>query len=272
MVRDTKLAIAAFGLLLMTALTLALVVKVFADPKWPVQLEVLSSNPADCTVVRDDSVKFFNNTGVAVIVFRPGVGVGSPPLWQLDIPDGEARSIELTLGHINWEYTVQGVGVLYTGWVRSTDGQPNCGTDPVDPYPYKLTVGWVSKDTSPLPTPIPDFTPIITITVPGIAAVLTGEELIKDAIASSPIHTSLEESFLGIAWCESKYELDAIGAEGELGLFQIKSGWFEAADENVAEWENPYVQARVAWYVYTVNGRFGGTQGWKTCAELSGVY
>lgn len=74
-----------------------------------------------------------------------------------------------------------------------------------------------------------------------------------------------------IAWCESKWSPNAIGDGGNsLGLWQMWTGWFGPAGEDIEGWADALVNARVALYVRQVRGRWGGGGGWS-CAGLWGI-
>lgn len=74
-----------------------------------------------------------------------------------------------------------------------------------------------------------------------------------------------------IAWCESKWSPYAVGDGGNsLGLWQMWTGWFGPAGEDIEGWADPLVSARVALYVRQVRGRWGGGGGWS-CAGLNGI-
>lgn len=76
---------------------------------------------------------------------------------------------------------------------------------------------------------------------------------------------------LAVAWCESKWSPYAVGDGGNsLGAWQLWRGWWAAAGEDLEQWADPLVNARVALYVRSVRGRFGGPGGWS-CAERMGI-
>lgn len=76
---------------------------------------------------------------------------------------------------------------------------------------------------------------------------------------------------LAIIDCESRGNPTAVGDGGNsLGGFQVWSGWFAPAGESRDAWADPHVNARVALYVLTTRGRWGGAGGW-TCADLRGI-
>lgn len=54
-----------------------------------------------------------------------------------------------------------------------------------------------------------------------------------------------------IAWCESRWHADSVGDGGaSLGLWQLWTGWFAYAEEDVEQWADPVVNSRVALAVY----------------------
>jgi len=74
-----------------------------------------------------------------------------------------------------------------------------------------------------------------------------------------------------IAWCESRYRPEAVGDGGNsLGLFQLWYGWFAPAGYSVEQAYDPVTNSRVALYVRTTRGRWGGGGGWS-CAGLNGI-
>jgi hypothetical protein len=76
---------------------------------------------------------------------------------------------------------------------------------------------------------------------------------------------------LTISWCESRHSPWKVGDSGNsLGQYQLWSGWFPAAGFAASQFDDPLVNARVAVYVRTVRGRFGGVGGWS-CADLNGL-
>lgn len=81
----------------------------------------------------------------------------------------------------------------------------------------------------------------------------------------------LHDQALTIAWCESKYSPGAVGDGGNsLGLWQIWYGWFAPAGYSVEQAYDPVTNSRVALYVRTTRGRWGGGGGWS-CAGLNGI-
>lgn len=81
----------------------------------------------------------------------------------------------------------------------------------------------------------------------------------------------LHDQALTIAWCESRYRPGAVGDGGNsLGLWQLWTGWFAAAGYSVEQAYDPVVNSRVALYVRTTRGRWGGGGGWS-CAGLNGI-
>lgn len=81
----------------------------------------------------------------------------------------------------------------------------------------------------------------------------------------------LHDQALTIAWCESRYRPGAVGDGGNsLGLWQIWYGWFAPAGYSVEQAYDPVTNSRVALYVRTTRGRWGGGGGWS-CAGLNGI-
>ena len=92
-------------------------------------------------------------------------------------------------------------------------------------------------------------------------------ELLREAGAPEEWHADM----LAIAWCESRYRPGAIGDGGNsLGLYQLWTGWAPAAGYGPDELLDPAVKTRVAVYVRSVRGRFGGGGGWS-CAALNNI-
>src|SRR5690349_21199125 len=77
------------------------------------------------------------------------------------------------------------------------------------------------------------------------------------------------EDALSLVECESHGNPRASNGPHILGLFQLWDGWFRP--EELAEWDDPRVNAAVALRVRQTRGRFGGAGGWE-CADLLGVY
>ena len=76
---------------------------------------------------------------------------------------------------------------------------------------------------------------------------------------------------LSVAWCESHWSPYAVGDGGNsLGAWQLWRGWWAAAGQDLGQWADPLTNARVALYVRSVRGRFGGPGGWS-CADRMGI-
>ena len=80
---------------------------------------------------------------------------------------------------------------------------------------------------------------------------------------------------VAISWCESRHSPYSVGDRNgddwnSLGQYQLWRGWFPAAGFTVDDAFDPLVNARVAVYVRTVRGQFGGAGGWS-CATLNGI-
>lgn len=78
---------------------------------------------------------------------------------------------------------------------------------------------------------------------------------------------------LALAWCESKWNVNAVGDGGKaLSLFQTHA-WDRAWAPLYAGRDpfDPVVAAEVALRIYEIRGRWGGAGGW-TCADLLGIY
>lgn len=92
-----------------------------------------------------------------------------------------------------------------------------------------------------------------------------------------------QDDFADIGFCESghydrdsgerRWDAAAINQRGEdsRGWLQEWIGWFAAAGEDPAEWQDPVVAARVGVYIRATRGRYGGGGGWS-CAGLLGIY
>jgi hypothetical protein len=127
-----------------------------------------------------------------------------------------------------------------------------------------------------LPTASTDSTPIASVTASAVSpvaplpipSVLTGDtvrQLLRDAGAPE----SWVEALVAIAYAESRWSPGAVGDGGNsLGLYQLWTGWFAAAGEDLAQWADPAVSTRVALYVRSQRGRFGGPGGWSVAAGL----
>ena len=115
-------------------------------------------------------------------------------------------------------------------------------------------------------TPGATFTP-----APNSGSQLTEAEM-RALLAEAGAEAEWIESFLAIAWCESKHSPGARGDGGaSLGLYQLWTGWAPAAGYAVDDLYEPLINTKVAVYVRTVRGRFGGGGGW-TCAGILGIY
>jgi soluble lytic murein transglycosylase-like protein len=85
------------------------------------------------------------------------------------------------------------------------------------------------------------------------------------------------EEACAVAWCESRYQPEALGdinAQGEaqsLGLFQLWRGWAPWAGYQPEQLLDPAINVRVALKVLEHRGRWGGAGGW-TCADLGGIH
>lgn len=79
------------------------------------------------------------------------------------------------------------------------------------------------------------------------------------------------DDMIAIAYCESRFRPDALGDGGNSrGLYQLWTGWFPHAGEDLSMWADPATNTRVAVHVRTVRGRFGGPGGW-TCSDKLGI-
>ncbi len=94
---------------------------------------------------------------------------------------------------------------------------------------------------------------------------------VEAVLARAGVPAEWRPEFEAIAWCESRWRADAVGDGGNsVGMFQVWTGWFRAAGENLDHWSDPVVNARVAKYVREVRGHFGGRGGWS-CADHLGI-
>lgn len=94
------------------------------------------------------------------------------------------------------------------------------------------------------------------------------------------IAPALWDDLTAIAVCESGRADDdgrwyvrfgAIGDSGRsLGAWQTWRGWYAPAREEVERFQEPLTAVRVADYVRTVRGRYGGAGGWS-CADKLGI-
>lgn len=82
----------------------------------------------------------------------------------------------------------------------------------------------------------------------------------------------LLDEALTITWCESRWQVRNVGDHGAAhGLWQIHSddtAWHGIVDD---PWD-PVQNSRLALYIYTLRGRFGGMGGWGNCSALNGIY
>ena len=90
----------------------------------------------------------------------------------------------------------------------------------------------------------------------------------RDVLAAAGWPAELHDAALRVAWCESKYSPGARGDHGaSVGLFQLNlQTWFRYAGEDPAQWDDPVVNARVAWATYNYDIARGSPP-WKqwTC-------
>ena len=99
---------------------------------------------------------------------------------------------------------------------------------------------------------------------PVYAAGQLSEGEMRDVLAAAGWPAELHDAALRVAWCESKYSPGARGDHGaSVGLFQLNlATWFRYAGEDPAQWDDPVVNARVAWATYNYDvGR--GSPPWK---------
>jgi hypothetical protein len=76
---------------------------------------------------------------------------------------------------------------------------------------------------------------------------------------------------LSVAWCESRWSPGALNSTGNLGLFQLWSGWLSHIGEEVARWRDPIVNAKAALGAYHYAGdtwrqwvcQPGGMEDWR---------
>lgn len=82
-------------------------------------------------------------------------------------------------------------------------------------------------------------------------AAMEGRPLTAEQVAFVARFAGLpEEEAVAVAWCESRFRPTAVGDEGRsLGLWQLWSGWFPAAGQDLEDWADPFVNAAVARYV-----------------------
>lgn len=78
------------------------------------------------------------------------------------------------------------------------------------------------------------------------------EAALRETLTEAGWPVELHDEALRVAWCESRWETDALGIGGTArGLFQIHlSPWFPYAGEPAESWADPLVNARVGWAVY----------------------
>ena len=116
------------------------------------------------------------------------------------------------------------------------------------------------------PPSIPASPPSYVPQAPSAGQLSEGE--MRDVLAAAGWPAELHDAALRVAWCESKYSPGARGDHGaSVGLFQLNlQTWFRYAGEDPAQWDDPVVNARVAWATYNYDiGR--GSPPWKqwTC-------
>ena len=112
--------------------------------------------------------------------------------------------------------------------------------------------------TSPLETILP---------TPAIWSEQLSADQVRDLLRAAGSPEEWIEPLVAISECESHHSPGAIGDSGSsVGMFQLWRGWFASAGEDVAQYADPHVNARVALHVRRVRGRFGGPGGWS-CAR-----
>ncbi len=124
---------------------------------------------------------------------------------------------------------------------------PSMETEMIEtPFPTMLETPTAMDEMSLLLTTeivaAPTVTPSSTVTEPlGIEVVLETAGWPRDLWAQAS----------AIAWCESRHHPDSVGDGGaSLGLYQLNRLWFGYADEDVAQWSDPVINARVALATY----------------------
>jgi hypothetical protein len=109
------------------------------------------------------------------------------------------------------------------------------------------------------------------------AHVLTPEQLDAAAyLAGWPMAPGWWPEMRLIVYCESGRNIFAYNGNdpngGSYGLAQLNGRQhFDRSGENFDYRFDPIVNLRVALWLRTVRGHFGGAGGWKTCAELYGI-
>lgn len=105
----------------------------------------------------------------------------------------------------------------------------------------------------PTPTPTPTATPTPALEVASGAA-LTREQ-IDEVLRRAGWPPEEWERARAVAWCESRWRPDAVGAGGDsLGLFQLWAGWLRWAGFPDDAWADPVANATVALRVWETHG------------------
>lgn len=85
----------------------------------------------------------------------------------------------------------------------------------------------------------------------------------------------LHEDALAVAWCESRWRVNAVGDRGAaVGAWQVHvydTAWAPLVAAAGGDIWDPVQQAAVALRIYEIRGRFGGWGGW-TCASRVGAW
>ena len=133
------------------------------------------------------------------------------------------------------------------------------------PYLPEIAFDVAIPETPELAKPEP------VLTAAAVSGVLTEDQvvaLLREAGAPEEWIPDL----VSISECESHHSPFAVGDSGNsLGQYQLWSGWARPAGFTAEELFDPLVNAKVAVYVRSVRGRFGGPGGW-TCADILGLY
>jgi hypothetical protein len=176
--------------------------------------------------------------GLVVHVPRASVAHASVARWSPLVSEESSSDSSLRL--------------LVAGASSSPEAAASSGQEPT-PVPVEA-----AEADTPTPEPTPEATPEPAPPTPdppqpASPAPIPGAQLTRDAVREIALQVGWPESeldeLLDVAWCESRYRVDANGW-GALGLMQIMPFWFEVFGVDVSLAFDPATNLQVAYYIY----------------------